>query len=1682
MRALSLLLLLWLAGSAQAQFDEASLRYAAAFNQVIYWDNLEGSPYRVSGPLPGENDAQGIAWVNLEAEPLVLQLPAERRLRIDFSAADDHKKIQLWASNGSPMARELTLLPGEHEHSFYLAAEPNQRLLVIESSAGQRVSLALFLSRAEESSAPLRYLDELVLPGLAPVGLRQGTKQSSHSFYHLPARQPLRLSLRGPQRLMLEEYLYFSDQQTVGRQSYQIDVQVAGRAAQRFLVQSRMDNRLPSYVNGELRALGYRQQHYLDIPEGEHLLEITSSAELLLRVRGRDDPGLLLPELNAPVSVDSALALPFPALTRQNYPAVVAWTEQQLADVEKVGVAGELLAWLERSPLPIYQALARHLLQDYFAYADLPPYQSSPGSLYYRSFIPASLAPLEEKRAVWEYPQHQAISQLATINRGRFFALSSSEESQQVFHLPQQKQQHRLRIAVDLESITGPLILELRDQERVVQRFKIDPGWQVWQTRQERKPAIASLKQLGFSQSMTTSGGYGLYQPAARYSRVASAEFNLPAQYREVQLRLPAELTLKQPLFINMKQLNSQEPGLTDAHYMDLLDRLGKTERMRLFWQLLQGETPVMNPLQRTVAKQWGGVIRQLQDSNQRYLHRLDRSPLLTVIDGGESQARVTQQQAVAAQQRGEWLGALEHWVQLQRHSADVTMQLAALLGRAEALVALSEHPLAERELMRYAFLHPELLIRDAACQQLLAYYTEWGDEADYDALLVASALHEQSDALLVSLLERWASQAKMASLLTVGLLFAPDPKLNQPLLAASYQRQCWRCFDTLLRGVNDPQWRAYWRGYRAMWWGDVAQAEAQWRQAGEHAEGLLRYLQRGDLGDLLSGSAPVSAKKLLAWPGFYRQLAGPRRWQALGELAVTSSAGMLSVRDKINDRQQHLYLADQQQPLSMTVLGPRKLRVKVRLLHPTNDPQKPLDSWLRMANNGVVWQHPLLGSRPATTLAAESIPWGYPGEAQVVEFDVTAGLSELELYVPGYRVLLDVQMDAPLRPLANYPDPQLALSLIKNAQALPRGRVVPGEASLLIPQPREWRGSEAAGSPEQRLSQLLWWAEHNQASHQLESLTMAAQLQQQYPQRPLLRKLARKIVQQGRWQLQRNILHSAGRRTVTQPHWQPESPRMRIRNALLAPLAAHEFRLRGSTVWGLSSSSVDGGHWHIALQLEGLSRQKYPLKVMVQLDQQPPTAVTLTPEQPGHVAKLRIPTGAHQLRLWIDEELSGQLLRVGLYQAGPGEEPQPWIAPGERSYFVSTAQEPLQMRLKGPQMLRVIERVDERDQAYYLHLDEGWQQLTLAPRFGAATALLRVFSLTVDEQWRAPVVRYQPRVIEPLPRLTLLALFGAEPFELYAPFEPRGHEDGSRQYYARFQQRRLTDESSEQERFLALGGQHRKHHRALHLYHRLSAELRFRELGNPSLALEGRVEWLPQQSPWRGTLRVKSYWQKPDSQQGQLEWANYLDGSIYQLYRLSLKSYHTPRLTLFARNMSRSFNPYRRGWLDQDIFTQYKAQHRYGWRLADRYTYQPWLDTAWTLGGWVSSNDSLSDLWLDGMGLSASWRQMLGEAELALAISQRYFLADRERDNSYSSTTLSLQAEWGQWDGAWNRWQLQGELNYQLQTGDVSLVLGVSWQGLQGRAYRDFLPGEIFFKPLRQWRLPSVGYDGGER
>jgi len=1672
--------LLWVNVSL-AEFDEAELRYVPSHYNVIYWDNFEGAPFHISGPRPGVNDSQGVAWLRLEEQPLVIQLPAGRQLRIDLAQSESENKLQLWSSNGSLMAREVSLIRGDVADSFYLPAEIDDRLIIIESTEPEEaLSFALFFSRAEPEGDTLLYREAIALKNAEQVMLRHGVQQHALPFYRLLSKQNVELKVSGPQRLLLEHYLYLSDEQVEGRQSYQIDYTLDGIAATPFLAKSSLNSVLPSRVNNDRSVLSYPRRHYLDIPEGEHHLVLSSSSELLLRVLGGDEENLLMPKWNRPALFESSSELPpWPTLSIENYPQVERWLEQHLADEKHVRVVDELLVHMERSPLTIYQQLVQRLLQEHFSYGDLAPYQASSGGVTFRSFVPVKLKPIDGEEWAWRYPKRQSISQLSAIERGRFFELVEKEKPL-VFSLPEQRHQHRLRLAIDVETIREPLLLELRSNDGVLQRFKIDPRWQVWHELYGYEAGLASMKQLGlFSHTMTMGGRYGLYQQASRYSRVASAEFILPASQRDAEMVLPAVDIAPQSLSVNLQQLNSRVDMVTPFHSMVLLERLTTEQRKSLFWQLLQDKPVTMDDTQRRLAKQWSGVIRQLQDTQQGYLHRLDRAPLSVINTRQPEAVHEYQQTALNAQRNGDYLEALEAWNVVQNSSEALDMQRAALRGKAGALMALSEHGLAERELMRYAFLHHAPELRKAARQQLLAYYSLWDNQAAYNALLVASALHEQSEPLLLEVLEHWALQAKMEDFFTLGLIFAPNPRLNPSLVAASYQLQCWQCFDGLLSKLTDAPLIAYWRGYKAMWWGDIDEAEVQWRQAGEHAEALLEHLQRGDITALFDQNDSIEAKRLLAWPDYYQALPGPRRWQEAGRLAVTSSAGGVRVHDQVRDRYSFAYVSKKDVPLTLSVLGPRKLRINVRMLHPSNDADVELDGWLYLKNNAAVWQRPLLASRPSTSLALETSDLGHPGIAHTIEFDLTEGLNELELKVPGHAALFDVQMDAPLRPLANYPDPQLAFYLVNNIDILRRGRVIPHRDSWMIPKPWDWRESSYLETPEQQLSSLLWWSEHK-PDQQRYYMSSALQLQQQYADRPQVRRLANRVLRGGEWQLQQNVLQSAGKRLLTRQGWSPDGAGLRLRNALLAPLNSNEFRLLGPNVWGLSRHIAAGERWQIALSLEDLNALKQPLRVMVQLDQQPPTAIELTSTLPRHLETLTMPSGVHQLRIWIDESVAGQLLRVGLFQQDNEGKVEPWPLETQRSYFVATQEEPLQLRIKGPQLLQVLERVADQEKYYYVALGEGWNQPELSPRFDAPEALLRVFELALDEAWQAPPTAYQPRVIDepnhlelPLETSSLASLFE------HAPFEPASHEDGTTSFHADWVQRHLPEDVANQEKFMAIGVQYRKFNSHQQLYKRLSADLRIREYGNPSLALEGTLEWLPWWTAWRGQLQAKNYWQKPDSDNGQLEWGTHLNGSLYQLHRLSLKSYHIPKFTLFHRAMSLRFNPYRKGWLDQDLFTQHKQQHRIGWQLADSYTYQPWMDTAWTFKGWLNSNDALGDTLLDVVGISAMWRQLVGEGEFDLSLAQRYYLADDERRNSLSSTTLRLQAQWGGWSSGWDRWQVQGSLSYRLQEGQLGFMLGVTWHNTQGRVYRDFLPGEIFFKPVRQWHLPSISTMG---
>jgi hypothetical protein len=158
--------------------------------------------------------------------------------------------------------------------------------------------------------------------------------------------------------------------------------------------------------------------------------------------------------------------------------------------------------------------------------------------------------------------------------------------------------------------------------------------------------------------------------------------------------------------------------------------------------------------------------------------------------------------------------------------------------------------------------------------------------------------------------------------------------------------------------------------------------------------------------------------------------------------------------------------------------------------------------------------------------------------------------------------------------------------------------------------------------------------------------------------------------------------------------------------------------------------------------------------------------------------------------------------------------------------------------------------------------------------------------------------------------------------------------------------------------------------------------------------------------------------------------------------------------------------------YVDQDLFTQYRYQHRYGWVLGSELEYRPWLDTL--LRGYVdaASNENLSpDYW----GVRLAWYQLLGPMRTEIAYRWTQFLADADRFQSFSRQGVWAGLYLEHWINGKNRIEIGGQYRYDWPKSGNSYFLVLSWDFGQGRGYRDEGPHDTGFRELRSRRIPPA-------
>ena len=621
------------------------------------------------------------------------------------------------------------------------------------------------------------------------------------------------------------------------------------------------------------------------------------------------------------------------------------------------------------------------------------------------------------------------------------------------------------------------------------------------------------------------------------------------------------------------------------------------------------------------------------------------------------------------------------------------------------------------------------------------------------------------------------------------------------------------------------------------------------------------------------------------------------------------------------------------------------------------------------------------------------------------------------------------------------------------------------------------------------RMVALLWELERRDADTEAYLDRLLALSGQQAHQVQTRRLLARALRYSG-WSLIAYVPESAGVRYVRRPAVRPASPSLRARLALMGDSCAGDRLLSSDDelVYAMFNTRP------VTLSLE-LRRCEPPYvqpgDLRMVLDDgsgAAPRRFHMDGGQRLLTRRIRVPAGNQRIRLRIADPVVNQFVAVRIID--PGQAGEAGIS--EQAFQVASRSEPVRFDIQGPAWLRVDELRDGRLHSQYLPVARGWQRVELKPAPGRQESLYRIWR-RVPRQPPAPARLRTSRVVMTAVPGPLMRLPDSGPGSDAAlpqgdDYSLAGQEDGSLSLGFGLTSRTRVDNESGvsgrlRENFAEFRAEYRYFDPLRRRYWKGEGFVRAREFGGPTLGLGGHVYTTPWADwPWLhisahlGTL-IQHPGDTLPGADGRTEWI--VNASLRTLAHQDLgpRVWHEPALTLFGRMLSLQRNKrYSGKALDRDVFSRYKAQHQRGLRLFDTLTWRPWLDTEWFLRTGLASNEDFDLFSPDNVSGRIGWRQLFGPVDAEARLRVQRFLVDGDRRKASTRRDLDLQLNWMGWPWMQQRLALGLRFSHNLNRSDNSFILSLSWQGGNGRGYRDFRRSEIDFSDLRRRDVPERG------
>lgn len=1089
------------------------------------------------------------------------------------------------------------------------------------------------------------------------------------------------------------------------------------------------------------------------------------------------------------------------------------------------------------------------------------------------------------------------------------------------------------------------------------------------------------------------------------------------------------------------------------------------------------------------------------------------------------------------AEQQGQWLAALELWGDIKRASSGA-LQVHPALAQTKALTQLGEHYLAEM-MLKGLYLHPvgpggpEL--SRMAYGQLEAIYKDNQQEDKLLGLYAVELTRTGNRDLLLPMERLMTENDNLRSALLLAMLHADENKTADPVLYLSLQLGWRKLFTQTLYTLNNKEDFNYYSGLLKIRDGKTLEAETLLQQGGKRGRDLLQSRQRAkEIVSMFSTGNKLEIEK--AWQLWQKTSPGPFAWKDTA--LVKDYAGTAVLLSRTRHLYSQYYRSSSEKEVTVQVHGPTELRFTVRPLHPSRN-NTPLTGWIQLKDDQVHLLQSIDNNFPSQTVELTNDNRFSAGQQKVFTYSVGNGDHILKIKGLDMPLLIQVEQKLPLLGCEILPPLSKESFSIVDTPGSGEASLFTGSSSpsclsqecvsvvsfdqistetasrirkeilqtsrTSLPQedgvPATLRGiseehprqsalhciDDTTGDKEQCLATFARHRHTYSEEEQLRFLGKAAHYYQDRGRPQALSGLLGRPEFRSSWQPVEFITAEEGIRFIFYSGWQPVSPILRTRKALLPELDDNEEILHDLNRVVVATDYANNTTLKIRLRLMEIPYlAQAPLTVAIthKRNGQLSEIAEMTLDSDNAAKHITIPTqeGENQLIFSLKERHTNQFLAIQVQSADGVSGNQLVSEMKTRSYFIATNNNPIVADVHGPALVR-IDTIAESGKVFsrYTYIENELERLEVSPPQGSAEGLFRMYYLTAraDVQEEVSRLRTPPLFQADFSPLKQQITTVTAPPTSTTITEHVENSNDAIELGVRYDKRRGSEEETTDGKDLFYQSYltHRARFRNIPAYLSSTALWRVRENGGQVAGLEEEFTWLPQTVPATLRLSADLYSQSPMNENDDFtlpddEYSILLRGSISRKIDLTTKSHHIPSFSIFKRFLSMgdddAFLP---GHVDQDIYTGYKAEHQDGIRLGESYYFRPWLDTIWFAGASLTSNEWPNHHEPDKMNVRFGWQQLVDDLEAEFSYRGSYFFQDEDRSGESYRDAIQLDFSW---DLFWNtrrRIRLGGMVRNDFYHEDIAGYFSISFHFNETARYNAFRPGEIDFIDIKKYR-----------